>query len=155
MSEDPTTPDAPVEPPAEATPPQAGLTPILRTATDDEQTAPEAAPPSEGPLFKPPIDIYESDDGLVLVADLPGVTVETLDLQVQNNKLTLYGHVTAPAEGRPGYAEYEVGDFVRSFILSDQIDHERIGASMKDGVLKVTLPRVDRGPARRIEIAAE
>lgn len=125
------------------------LTPV--PATPDDAPADRPA----GPLFKPPIDIYETDEGLVLVADLPGVTVETLDLQVQNNKLTLYGHVSPPSAGRLGYSEYQVGDFVRSFILSDQIDHERIGASMKDGVLKVTLPRVDRGPARRIKISAE
>ena len=119
------------------------------------QLAPAA--PVERFLFTPPIDIYEGDEGLVLHADLPGVSIQTLELQVQDNKLTLFGRVTSPVPdgAQIRHQEYEVGDFLRSFILSDEVDHDRISATMNNGVLKVVLPRADRGQPRRIEVKTE
>jgi HSP20 family molecular chaperone IbpA len=117
-------------------------------------------PPSEPPpppqvVFTPPIDIFETDDGLVLLADLPGVTAETLELQVQDNKLTLFGRVApqSPDSARLMHREYQVGHFLRSFILSDEVDHERISAKLNHGVLEVMLPRIKRGEPRRIQVA--
>lgn len=106
-------------------------------------------------LFNPPIDIYETPDGLVLYADLPGVDSEGLDLQVQNNRLTLFGRVTtdAPESAQMLHQEYHVGDFLRSFILSDEVDHERIQAKLTNGVLRVELPRAPRAKPRRIEVS--
>lgn len=108
-------------------------------------------------VFTPPIDIYEDEEGLVLLADLPGVSVDSLELQVQDNRLTLLGRVTSPVsdDADPRYQEYQVGDFLRSFILSDEVDHERIGASLTNGVLRVRLPKIQKAQARRIEIAPE
>jgi HSP20 family molecular chaperone IbpA len=116
--------------------------------------------PAERPermLFTPPIDIYESDEGLVLHADLPGVSVETLELQVQDNKLTLFGRVSLPTppEARLVHGEYHVGDFLRSFILSEEVDHERITASMSNGVLRVVLPKSQRAEPRRIRVQTD
>jgi HSP20 family molecular chaperone IbpA len=108
-------------------------------------------------LFSPPIDIFETDEGLVLHADLPGVSIKTLELQVQDNKLTLFGrvHPVVPAEARTLHQEYGVGDFLRSFILSDEVDHERITATMNNGVLKVVLPKAPQPKPRRIEVNAD
>ncbi len=108
-------------------------------------------------LFSPPIDIFETDEGLVLHADLPGVSIKTLELQVQDNKLTLFGrvHPVVPPEARTVHQEYGVGDFLRSFILSDEVDHERITATMTNGVLKVVLPKAPQPKPRRIEVNAE
>jgi len=105
----------------------------------------------------PPIDIYEYDGGLVLEADLPGVPAENLDLQVQDNKLTLFGRVVPPAseESRPVHQEFRVADYVRSFILSDDVDHEQISATLQDGVLRVTLPRASKPEPRRIQIRVD
>jgi len=129
------------------------------------ENEPEEGPQSESNedseqprfVFTPPIDIYESEEGLVLHADLPGVSTESLDLQVQDNKLTLFGRVNppTPADAKLRYQEYEVGDFLRSFILSDEVDHDRISASLQNGVLKVVLPRAQRSAARRIEVSPE
>jgi HSP20 family molecular chaperone IbpA len=106
-------------------------------------------------VFTPPIDIYETEEGLVLLADLPGVSIETLELQVQDNKLTLFGRVK-PAVAEEGAAilhqEYHVGDFLRSFILSDEVDHERISAKLNNGVLKLVLPKAPKSQPRRIEV---
>jgi HSP20 family protein len=108
-------------------------------------------------VFQPAIDIYDTDDGLVLRADLPGVAPDSLELQVQDNKLTLFGRVTshAPEAARIVHQEYGVGDFLRSFILSDDVDHQRITAKLNQGVLRVTLPRAERPEPRRIQVEAD
>lgn len=128
--------------------------------TPDVESAAERAgapPKRERRVFTPPIDIYETDEGLVLHADLPGVTLETLDLQVQDNKLTLFGRVAPPVEddARPVQFEYEEGDFLRSFILSDDVDHERIQASLSNGVLKIVLPKAGVAEPRRIPVSSD
>ncbi|MBL4883440.1 MAG: Hsp20/alpha crystallin family protein [Planctomycetaceae bacterium] len=109
------------------------------------------------PLFSPPIDIFGTDDGLVLRADLPGVCVERLDLQIEDNKLTLFGRVqeNLPEDVQPLHQEYQVGDFYRSFILSDEVDYERITAKMNLGVLEITLPIIPRAKPRKIHVQAE
>ncbi len=105
-------------------------------------------------IFTPPIDIYETEEGLVLCADLPGVSAETLDLQIQDNKLTLFGRVTSSVSEKAEllHREYEEGDFLRSFILSYEIDYDRINATINNGVLKVELPRANKTEPRRIEV---
>jgi HSP20 family protein len=124
---------------------------------------PERSPATEAPrtepqvVFTPPIDIFETEEGLVLLADLPGVSSETLELQVQDNKLTLFGRVVpdVPEDARLVHQEYRVGHFLRSFILSDEVDHERITAKLNHGVLEVSLPRVKRSEPRRIHVASQ
>lgn len=105
----------------------------------------------------PPIDIFEIEDGLVLRADLPGVSPEALELQVQDNRLTLFGRVepSIAAAARLAHEEYRSGDFLRSFILSDDVDHDRITAKLANGVLEVTLPKTPRAQPRRISIQTE
>jgi len=102
----------------------------------------------------PPIDIFETSEGLVLRADLPGVAPESLELQVQDNRLSLFGRVHAPleADAQILHQEYRVGDFVRSFILSDDVDHDRIRAKLADGVLELTLPRARKAEPRKIVV---
>jgi HSP20 family protein len=124
---------------------------------DRAQARPAAAPAPERVLFTPPIDIYDGDEGLVLIADLPGVSLDSLDLQVQDNKLSLLGRVphAAPENARLIHKEYDEGDFLRSFILSEEVDHERITAKLNNGVLEVVLPRAAKSPPRRIQVQSE
>ena len=112
---------------------------------------------SERLLFKPPIDIYESEGGLVLLADLPGVAVDTLELQVQDNKLTLFGRVKKPVgtDAELRHCEYHEGDFLRSFILSEEVDYDRIAATLNNGVLKVVLPKTQKAEPRRIQVQTD
>ena len=120
-------------------------------------TTPEpAGPQTPRLLFNPPIDIYETADGLVLYADLPGVAAEGLDLQVQDSRLTLFGHVQLkdPENAQLVHQEYQIGDYLRSFILSDEVDHECIQAKLTNGVLRVELPRAARAKPRRIDVSA-
>ena len=123
-------------------------------ATGNSSQAGPTPPEEERYIFTPPIDIYETDEGLVLEADLPGVVSETLELQVQDNKLTLFGRVTSqiPDDAVLRHREYPVGDFLRSFILGDEIDYERISAKLIHGVLRIVLPKAPKAAPRRIEI---
>lgn len=119
--------------------------------------AAEQTPQVDPVVFTPPIDIFETPEGLVLLADLPGVTIESLELQVQDNKLTLFGKVTPelPPDARLIHQEYAVGHFLRSFILSDEVDHERIVARLNQGVLEVVLPQLRKSEPRRIQVTTE
>lgn len=127
-----------------------------------QELTPAAATPGPPPtetqvVFTPPIDIFETAAGLVLLADLPGVAPDSLELQVQDNKLTLFGRVdTAVPDGAQViHQEYRVGHFLRSFILSDEVDHENISAKLNHGVLEVILPRAQQSEPRRIHVALE
>ena len=111
--------------------------------------------PPERNVFTPPIDIFETPDGLVLRADLPGVSLEELELQVQNKRLTLFGRVppAAPEGARLVHQEYHEGDYLRSFILSDNVDHDRITAKLTNGVLEVFLPHAPEAQPRKIQVS--
>lgn len=125
------------------------------SSTDQRASRGESSVPVERYVFTPPIDIHETDEGLVLRADLPGVSLETLELQVQNNRLTLFGRVPqiAPEGARLVHQEYHEGDYLRSFILSDNVDHDRISAKLANGVLEVFLPHTPREQPRKIQVS--
>ncbi|MFO0889534.1 MAG: Hsp20/alpha crystallin family protein [Isosphaeraceae bacterium] len=104
--------------------------------------------------FTPPIDIHEGPEGLTLEADLPGATEDNLFIQLEDNVLSLHARIESPVPqgGRLIHEEYPVGDYYRSFILSDEVDRDRITAELKNGVLRLVLPKADRARTRRIEI---
>ena len=118
----------------------------------DVATATEATRP--GVLLTPPVDIFEDAEALTVLADMPGVTGEHLTIDLHEGVLTITGHAAAP-EGSNEVAvlhEYEAGTFQRSFTLSEAIDQERIQASLKHGVLRLRLPKVERAKPRQIAI---
>jgi HSP20 family protein len=123
----------------------------------DGPVFPEAEHPGVPELqnaFTPPIDIHEGPEGLTLEADLPGATERNLRIQLEDNVLSLYAKIDPPVpEGaRLVHEEYRLGDFHRSFILSDEVDREQITAELKNGVLRLSLPKAERARTRRIEI---
>jgi HSP20 family protein len=121
----------------------------------EARPGPAAEATTEPQNFQTPlIDIHEGPDGLVLEADLPGATEEGVVIQLEENVLTLHAHVPSPApEGaRVLHEEYRVADFHRSFILSDEVERSRITAELKNGVLRLILPKAERAKTRRIEI---
>jgi HSP20 family protein len=130
----------------------------VRVGTEPQQPSlPEAADPAVPELraaYTPPIDIHEGPEGLTLEADLPGATERNLHIQLEDNVLDLYAKIDSPApEGaRLVHEEYRLGDFHRSFILSDEVDRDRISAELKNGVLRLVLPKGERSRTRRIEI---
>ena len=129
--------------------------PQPQTRAAETRPEPAAEGTAEPRNFHTPlIDIHEGPDGLVLEADLPGATEEGVVIQLEENVLTLHAHVPSPApEGaRVLHEEYRVADFHRSFILSDEVERSRIAAELKNGVLRLTLPKAERAKTRRIEI---
>jgi HSP20 family molecular chaperone IbpA len=106
--------------------------------------------------YTPPIDIHEGPDGLILEADIPGATEQSLQIQLEDNVLNLYARIEPPTpqEARLIHEEYRPGDYHRSFILSDEVDRDRITAQLKNGVLRLLLPKADRSRTRRIEITS-
>jgi len=100
----------------------------------------------------PLVDIYESGEGLTVVADLPGVAKEGLAIKVENNILTIEGKMTHNFQPSPAVREYEPVHFYRQFELSDVVDQKRISAELKHGVLKMLLPKEEKAKPRQIEV---
>lgn len=106
------------------------------------------------PTAVPPCDIYETEDGLTILADLPGVSHEGLDLDLNKEVLTISAEVGQ--EDRSGYesayADHRPADFQRAFRLSDEIDAGKIEATLGNGVLRLYLPKAAAAKPRKIEV---
>jgi HSP20 family protein len=134
--------------------------PSIRVRVGAQSTPPKSpdAPSEPGSdlltAFTPPIDIHEGPEGLTLEADLPGASENGLHVQLEDNVLSLHARIESPVTkgARLIHEEYRVGDFYRSFILSDEVDRDQITAELKNGVLRLVLPKSDRARTRRIEI---
>jgi HSP20 family molecular chaperone IbpA len=120
----------------------------------------EVASPAEqtkpGLVFTPAVDIFENEKEIVLLADIPGVRTKALNIDLRDNTLTLDGEVV-PFEGvneEGVMIEYEVGKYYRQFSLSEMINQEKIDAQLKDGVLRLTLPKVEKATPRTITVQA-
>lgn len=115
-----------------------------------EQTRPQK-------LYTPATDILETQEQLIVLADMPGVKQDGVDITLEQNILTIYGHVDQPEF--PGYsltyAEYGMGSYRRVFALSNEIDREGIQASVKNGVLKLILPKSKRAMPKKISVQVE
>ncbi len=109
-----------------------------------------------GAYFQPTVDIFETKDELVLVADMPGVRSDGVDVDVEGDELSIEGRVrSSDYDGlKPLHVEYGVGGFYRRFTLGELIDREGIKAQLKDGVLVLRLPKAERARARRITVDA-
>jgi HSP20 family protein len=106
--------------------------------------------------FSPLVDIWENEQGLTVVADMPGVEADGLSIDLKENILTIFGKVQEDRTNRKLLSqEFEVGDFYRQFALSEQIDQEKITASMKDGVLTLNLPKQAPAQPRKINVISE
>ena len=121
--------------------------PKQEVASPAEQTKP-------GIVFTPSVDIFETDRELTLLADLPGVTAENLNIDLRENTLTLTGDIVPfeKADEEDILIEYETGKYHRQFSLSNVIDQSKIDAKLTDGVLRLTLPKVEEAKPRKIEV---
>jgi HSP20 family molecular chaperone IbpA len=110
--------------------------------------------PHSGVCHTPLIDIHEGPEGLVLEADLPGASENNLSIQLEDNVLSLHARVASslPEGTRVLHEEYGAADYFRSFILSDEVERSKISAELKNGVLRLHLPKAERAKTRRIEI---
>ena len=109
------------------------------------------------PCRPPAVDIYEGEGGLILEADLPGAKESSIIVQLEDNLLHLYAKIESavPPGAKLIHEEYRVGDFARTFILSHEVDLDRIRAEWKQGVLRLIMPTSPRGASRRIEVKGQ
>jgi len=107
--------------------------------------------------MRPPVDVFEDTDGLTLLADLPGVSKERLNVRVERDTLIVEGEVqiALSEQMQAVYADIRSTHYERRFALSDELETERIEASLKDGVLTVRIPKRAETKPRRIEVRTQ
>ena len=112
-----------------------------------EQTRP-------GPVYSPSVDIFENDNAITVLADMPGVKAQDLEIDLRDSVLSLTGRVTPPERSKESdvLREYRAGTFFRQFTLSETIDQAKIDAKLTDGVLRLELPKVEKARPRQITV---
>ncbi|APF20507.1 Hsp20/alpha crystallin family protein [Calditrichota bacterium LG25] len=105
-------------------------------------------------VFAPAVDIYETNEAIILVAEMPGVDEKTIDVTLDNDVLTLRGQVNydIPEGYELVYNEYDLGDYERSFTVNEYIDVDKIEAEYHNGVLTVTLPKAEPVKAKKVQV---
>lgn len=108
-------------------------------------------------VFVPRADVYEKQEAIFVLADMPGVNENSIDITLEKNVLTIQGFVTSPAADgmRLVHCECPEGDYRRVFLLSEEVDRDGIQASVKNGVLKLVLPKSPTSSARKIAVKSE
>ncbi|MCA1961064.1 MAG: Hsp20/alpha crystallin family protein [Desulfomonile sp.] len=118
----------------------------------------EIAPPAgeftrEGSYYTPAVDIYETPQELVMLVDMPGVRSDDVEIDLNNSVISIVGKVPVFSDdSRELLTEYCTGNYFRSFRITEVVDQSRISASMSDGVLKLTLPKLEKAVPRKIAI---
>jgi HSP20 family protein len=107
-----------------------------------------------GRFYVPYTDVYETEDALTVVMEMPGVGRKDVEIELREDVLRVEGKIDLAKYGglEPVYTEYNIGHYARSFSLSDRVDQEHIGAQLEDGVLTLTLPKTAEAKPRRIAL---
>jgi HSP20 family protein len=115
-------------------------------------TVPEQTRP--GPVYSPAVDIFENDNSITVLADMPGVKAGDLKIDLHESVLSLTGRVTSTNNTRETdvLREYQAGTFFRQFTLSETIDQAKIDAKLTDGVLRLELPKLEKARPRQITV---
>jgi HSP20 family molecular chaperone IbpA len=131
---------------------------MTTTMTPPTQAAPPAARQAPAPravrTVLPRVDIYETGRAYHLVADMPGVGAEGLEVIAERNTLVIHGRVEPPAT-RPDYREFELGDYRRAFTLGEDLDASGVTATLRDGVLRVEIPKSPDAQPKKIPVRTE
>lgn len=118
-----------------------------------QQTAVTRREEQSQQYFVPPVDISETQDGLVLRYDMPGVKKDNADITVDKATLIVTGKVEPEESGTPAYRETRIGDYRREFTLPNDVDADRINAEMNAGVLTVRINKPEEAKPKRIQIS--
>ena len=116
-------------------------------AQSEEKTVP-------GRYYTPAADIFETDDALTVLLEMPGVKKDNIDVQIENDILRIEGKIdyTAYKDVEPVYTEYNIGHYARGFTLSNKVDRSAISARLEDGELVLTIPKSKEASPRRISV---
>lgn len=115
------------------------------TLKNDDIRIPERA-------IRPAVDIYETEEGLTMLADLPGVAKDGLSIDIDQSVLTLRGDVESTGRGESLHREFALGSYYRRFNLPNELDFDKVSAELKDGVLTLTMPKSEAAKPRKIDI---
>ena len=134
---------------------EAGARTVPPPRPNSNSRAPEQTRP--GAVYAPSVDIFENDNSITVLADLPGVKKEDLKIDLRESVLTLTGHVTRPEGAKESdlVREYQPGTFFRQFTLSEAIDQAKIDARLTSGVLRLELPKVEKSRPRQITVRTD
>jgi HSP20 family protein len=126
-----------------------GTTPATTNGSASEAQA-------SGPIFIPPTDILEKGNTVIMLLDVPGADPASLEVTLDKRMLTISAKVTSslPEGYAPAYSEFQDGTYERRFIFSDRMDGEHIDATLKDGVLRLTVPKAPEAGAKKIAVSA-
>jgi HSP20 family molecular chaperone IbpA len=115
---------------------------------------PEETPATREPerYLTPAVDIYETDDALTVVADMPGVGKDDVDVRLEDDVLSIVGTLSHPQRANPTYEEYGLLNYHRQFRLNEAVDRDNIQAELKQGVLTLTLPKTEAAKPRQIKV---
>lgn len=102
--------------------------------------------------IKPAVNIFETDDGLTMIADIPGAAKDSLDINVDKGILTLNAPVSRSMPGRSIYTEFEIAHYYRQFSIPETLDHEKAKAEFSNGVLTLKVPMAEAAKPRKIEV---
>lgn len=136
-------------------------TTMTRTEGNNRPDATQANPSgrnrSDNGYLLPRVDVMEDSRGITLLADMPGVPRDKLDIQVEGNSLTLEGEIAleAPQGLNATFAEVRAPRYRRAFTLSNELDTQAIDAQLKDGVLRLRIPKLAEAQPRRIEVRVD
>lgn len=126
----------------------------MATGRTDPRAASGLRDPQGGRTAAPLFDVYETDTSFVLVADMPGVRPDRLEVVAEREAVTIRGRVPQP-ERAPEHQEYELVEYFQSLSLTEDLDLSKLSAALKDGVLRLTIPKSPTIQPRRIQIQAE
>ena len=125
----------------------------LQVAEKQEVTAEGGELTREGIYFTPPVDVCETEKELMILADMPGVKSDGVDIELKDGVLSIEGKVPLePSAGENLLSEYTKGSYFRSFRVTDSVDAGKIAASISNGVLKVTLPKHEKAMPKKIPV---
>lgn len=124
-----------------------------------EKTVPAKAEPQavaatreEDRYLRPPVDIYEKEDKLVVICDMPGVSSDQVEVKIDDGILTIQGKTSHKPKGEKIYSEFSLLNFFRQFELPDLINQVKISADLKNGVLALTLPKQEKAKPKQISV---
>jgi HSP20 family molecular chaperone IbpA len=127
-------------------------TDIQKAENEGMATVPERTRP--GPVYSPAVDIFENDASITVLADMPGVKADDLNIDLRESVLSLTGRVTSTGNTKQTdvLREYQTGTFFRQFTLSETIDQAKIDAKLTNGVLRLELPKLEKARPRQITV---
>lgn len=117
-----------------------------------EESMPERK--SDLPVIAPPVDIYENDEEIMLKADMPGIRKDDLSINIDNGRLAIAGVRKVEKTGAVTWEEFDDVEYRRAFSIPQSIDVGKVSAELKEGVLKLHLPKSEKAKPRQIEISA-